>query len=102
VQFTNHIVVTRPGYELRVDAPDETDSSIIDVRGMTAGEISRVSAETARPNVYITDAVMVDVSATDIRQAASGGRHEELQPLVPAAVADYIIKYELYKNSNEN
>jgi nicotinic acid mononucleotide adenylyltransferase len=85
-----------------MNAPDETGCSIVDVRGMSASEISKISAETPGPHVYITDAAMVDVSATDIRQAANGGRHQDLQTFVPAAVADYIIKYQLYKNSNEN
>jgi nicotinate-nucleotide adenylyltransferase len=102
VQLTNQIVVTRPGYELKLDAHDETGSSIIDVRGMNAQQVSKVTTETEGARIYVSDAAMVDVSATDIREAANSGQHEELKAFVPAAVADYIIKYELYKNSNEN
>ncbi len=101
IQLTNQIVVTRPGYELKWSADDETTSSIIDVRGMNPQQVYRVSAETREPRVYVSNAAMVDVSATDIRDAANSGRHKELKTFVPAPVADYIIKYELYK-SNEN
>jgi nicotinic acid mononucleotide adenylyltransferase len=41
---------------------------------------------------------MVDVSATAIRAAARAGESERLREMVPPAVANYIEKYELYKN----
>ena len=50
--------------------------------------------------VFITDAVMIDVSATGIRRAVSG-KTEELGGMVPAAVAEYIRKYRLYEDWNE-
>ena len=73
----NHIVVTRPGHEV-----DET-----------------LPASNAR--VLFTDAVMKDISATNIRRLTSEGRFEELARLVPAPVAEYIKKYELYRETNE-
>ena len=70
----NHIVVTRPGYE----------------------------PGTARtPNIFFTDVVMNDVSATNIRRLARAGRYEELTGLVPEAVLEYIKKYEIYRELNE-
>lgn len=73
----NHIVVTRPGHEVDRTLP------VPDAR------------------VFFTDAVMVDVSATSIRRLAAAGRFAELAELVPEAVAEYIRKYELYRDTNE-
>ena len=72
--MTNHIVVTRPGYEVP-PAP--------------AGLSERI---------FFTDAVMKDISATNIRRLASEGRHGELAGLVPQPVANYIKKYEIYRD----
>jgi nicotinate-nucleotide adenylyltransferase len=80
LKMTNHIVVTRPGYEVS-PAP--------------SGLAERV---------FFTDAVMKDISATNIRRLASEGRADdkaELEKLVPRSVADYITKYGIYRNSNE-
>ena len=73
----NHIVVTRPGHEI-----DQT-----------------LPAPNAR--VLFTDAVLKDISATDIRRIAAEGRFDELARLVPAPVAEYIKKYEIYRDTNE-
>ena len=73
LKMTNHIVVTRPGYEVP-PAP--------------AGLGDRI---------FFTDAVMKDISATNIRRLASEGRHE-LGDLVPQPVADYIKKYGIYRD----
>jgi nicotinate-nucleotide adenylyltransferase len=73
----NHIVVTRPGHN-----HDQT----LPVPGA---------------RVLFTDAVMKDVSATSIRQLAAAGRFAELAQLVPDPVAEYIRKYELYRDTNE-
>jgi nicotinic acid mononucleotide adenylyltransferase len=51
--------------------------------------------------VLFTNAVMTGVSATGIRKLAAAGRFAELAQLVPEAVADYIRKYELYRDTNE-
>ena len=80
LMMTNHIVVTRPGYEVS-PAP--------------AGLAERI---------FFTDAVMKDISATNIRRLASEepvDDNAELEKLVPRAVADYIRKYGIYRNSNE-
>jgi nicotinate-nucleotide adenylyltransferase len=77
LKMTNHIVVTRPGY---------------DVPPAPAGLSDRI---------IFTDAVLKDISATNIRRLASEGRHDELEQLVPRSVADYIKKYEIYRDSNE-
>ena len=76
--MTNHIVVTRPGYE-----PNTAHV------GACAGR------------VQFTDAVMNDVSATTIRKCASEGRLGELVDLVPGPVLAYIGKYGIYRELNE-
>jgi len=67
----NYIVVTRPGYE-----PGTAHA----------------------PNIFFTDVVMNDVSATSIRRLAREGRMEELAGLVPGPVLEYIKKYGIYQN----
>ena len=73
--MVNHIVVTRPGYEVAETPPGA--------------------------RVLFTDAVMNDVSATSIRRLARAGRVAEVAGLVPEPVAEYIRKYEIYRDTNE-
>jgi nicotinate-nucleotide adenylyltransferase len=91
------IVVTRPGYELNDNIPNGA-APVVDVRGMSQREISAVLGGANGPRTFFTDAVMIDISATAIRAAASAGEGERLREMVPASVANYIEKYELYKN----
>ncbi|HTG86804.1 MAG TPA: nicotinate-nucleotide adenylyltransferase [Pyrinomonadaceae bacterium] len=77
LRIVNHIVVTRPGYEVDKTLP------------------SRAA------RVFFTDAVMKDVSATNIRRLVAAARFDELAELVPEPVAEYIRKYELYRDTNE-
>ena len=77
LQMINHIVVTRPGHDV-----DKTLPSLA----------ARVS---------FTDAVMKDVSSSSVRRVAAAGQYAELAQLVPAPVAEYIRKYELYRDTNE-
>ena len=70
----NFIVVTRPGYE---------------------------SGTAPASNIFFTDAVMNDASATNIRRLAREGRFDELRNLLPGPVLEYIKKYEIYRELNE-
>jgi nicotinic acid mononucleotide adenylyltransferase len=90
------IVVTRPGYELSGNAPDAA-AKLVDVRGLSRQEISPL-LDVSGPSIFLTDAAMVDVSATKIRAAARAGETARLREMVPDAVANYIEKYELYQN----
>jgi nicotinate-nucleotide adenylyltransferase len=90
------IVVTRPGYDLSENAPDAT-AKVVDVRGLSRQEISSL-LEVSGPSIFLTDAAMVDVSATKIRTAARAGETARLHEMVPEVVANYIEKYELYQN----
>ncbi len=98
--LANLIVVTRPGFEFSVEeVGSDVAASIVDVRGR-----NQEAASMAEPNskkIFITDAVRMDVSATAVRQAARTGQSEELEKLVPRAVAEYIRKYRLYRHKNE-
>jgi nicotinic acid mononucleotide adenylyltransferase len=50
------------------------------------------------PHAFITDAVMMDISASAIRAAARAGDRQRLREMVPDSVAGYIEKYALYRN----
>jgi len=95
------IVVTRPGYELGGKAPPGA-ATVVDLRGMSMPEISELLGSDGGPSVFLTDAGMVDVSATRIRAAVQSNAQSSdwatLKEVVPALVAIYIEKYELYKN----
>lgn len=76
--LANLIVVTRPGFE--VETPEQ---------------------EPGKKQVFVSDAVMIDVSATEVRRSAREGEEEKLNKFVPLEVANYIRKYGLYRNTNE-
>jgi nicotinate-nucleotide adenylyltransferase len=93
--MTNHIVVTRPGYEPSTAHVREHRDRIVDLRNSLALN----NRESMR--IYITDIVMKDVSATQIRRLAREGRTDELLDLVPEPVLEYIKKYGIYRDLNE-
>jgi nicotinate-nucleotide adenylyltransferase len=93
--MTNHIVVTRPGYEPSTAHVREHRDRIVDLRNSLALN-NRGSMR-----IYITDIVRKDVSATQIRRLAREGRTDELLDLVPEPVLEYIKKYGIYRDLNE-
>ncbi len=94
LSLSNHIVVTRPGYELGTGhVTPAVRERIVDLRG-GAGEIKD---ESEGRKIYVTDAVQLDISATEVREAVREGREEDWPKLVPPPVADYIRKYGLYR-----
>ncbi len=90
----DQIVVTRPGYEL-VEAHG---AAVSDVRGMSEDDVSGLIEGHTERQAFFTDAAVLDVSATAIRAAARAGDSEKLRESVPETVANYIEKYELYRN----
>jgi nicotinate-nucleotide adenylyltransferase len=90
------IVVTRPGYDLSRKILTEI-ATVVDARGMRREEISELLNADGGSRVFLTDAAMVDVAATTIRTAARSSEMEKLREMVPAEVASYIEKYELYQ-----
>jgi len=98
--LTNHIVVTRPGYDVSVEhINEEIRNRILDLRG--SREVASAMRDAAGKNIFFTDIVSNDVSATEIRHAAGEGRFDRLKVLVPEPVVEYIEKYELYRDLHE-
>ena len=91
----NHIIVTRPGYEPVTTHVGEHKDRIVDLRKSVALNSRGFT------RIYITDIVMNDVSATQIRWLAREGRTDELVDLVPGPVLEYIKKYGIYRELNE-
>jgi nicotinate-nucleotide adenylyltransferase len=88
--MVNHIVVTRPGYEIGADdLTEEIRERIVDIRGMTEPKIAE------QLKIYFTDAVNLQVSASGIRQKIRE-RDEDWRYDVPKEVAKYIEKYQIY------
>jgi len=91
--MTNHIVVARPGFDIDVShVTDAIRKRIEDIRGLERAP--RVDREERL--IYITDAVHFDTSSTLLREDLSDGDLER-DGDIPAAVAKYIEKYELYR-----
>ncbi len=100
--MTDHIVVTRPGYELSIaHVASSVREGIVDVRGVEREAVRRIVSERGATKIYLADAVMTDISSTAIRHAARRQNSEvDLTALVPPPVADYIKKYGLYRELN--
>jgi nicotinate-nucleotide adenylyltransferase len=97
LEMSEHIIITRPGYELDAEhVPESVRQRIVDLRGARARQVAAAVGDAVGPRLYVTDAVLMDVSATEIRRQVRAGRSAELNRLVPRAVADYIRKYGLY------
>jgi nicotinate-nucleotide adenylyltransferase len=95
--MTSHIVVTRPGYEIGFDhVTDEIRERIRDVRGSMSLPVHDSQLTTHDSYIYVTDAVLLDVSATNLRKNIKDGV-PGWQDQVPAEVAKYIEKYQIYK-----
>ncbi len=91
--LTDHIVVSRPGYEISAGhVTNRVRERIIDLRGKSG----RISAR-PNPHIYFTDAVHFDISATEIREDIRDDEVFDRTGDVPAVVAKYIEKYELYR-----
>lgn len=97
LSMCHFVVVTRPGFE--IEGVDYSNMSIpvVNAIGHCDPE-SNLSAEMKTPHVLLTDAANVDVSATQIRAAVRENDLAALKAMVPPAVANYIEKYDLYKN----
>lgn len=94
--MTNHIVVTRPGYEIGFGhITDIVRDRIVDIRGGSHSGSRIPDDQTAR--IYITDAVELAVSATEIRDDVREDDRLDRDDHVPEEVAKYIEKYELYR-----
>lgn len=96
LSLTDHIVVTRPGYEVAFDhVTDSIRERIVDIRGKEEGKRRR-GEEEKENKIFITDAVAMDISATEIREKI-GMNDAAWRDDVPGEVANYIEKYQIYK-----
>jgi nicotinate-nucleotide adenylyltransferase len=104
--LTNIIVVTRPDYEISfTHVTEEIRERIVDLREKKNHsridnnkhelETKDQRLKTKGEKIYITDAVNLDISATEIRRKIRAGE-SDWRELVPPEVAKYIEKYELY------
>jgi nicotinate-nucleotide adenylyltransferase len=99
--LTDHLVVTRPGYELPTGhVTEEVRSRVNDVRGATREQVEVELEKAPGPRVYLTDAANVEAAATDVRAAVTRGDRGALGALVAPAVAEYIRKYGLYREQD--
>lgn len=99
--LTDQLVVTRPGYELPTDHVTEAvRERIVDVRGATRSRVADELKKHEGPRVYLTDAVKMKMAATDVRMAVARGDWDALNELVVPAVAEYIRKYGLYRETD--
>jgi nicotinate-nucleotide adenylyltransferase len=100
--ITSHIVVGRPGYDLNANqAMPALAARMVDLRGAAAKDVSEIVNSSECEKIFLTDAVMMDVSATEIRRAARADTDEQLARFVPLSVVNYIRKYGLYRDTNE-
>ena len=99
--LTDQLVVTRPGYELPTGHVTEAvRGRIVDVRGQTRAGVEEELKKDEGPRVYLTDAVNVRMAATDVRAVVARGDWDALGELVVPAVAEYIRKYGLYRETD--
>lgn len=93
--MTDHIVVTRPGYEIGFDhVTPEIRERIVDMRGNDrSARNSQLAAHDS--HIYITGAVELDISASGLRKDIKSGV-PGWQAKLPAGVAKYIEKYQIY------
>ncbi len=94
------VFVTRPGSD-SVDPnsvlPAEAISRVRNLTGLDPRRLRRrIRSEESSPGskVYIVDMGALDISASQIRRLASGGK--EIRFLVPSAVHEYLQKTHLY------
>ena len=98
--MTNHIVVTRPGYDVNDGNISKfLRDRIVDLR--VAEDPKTMAQNVSGKGIFVTDVVMKDISATEIRRAANEDRFADLANQVPQPVIEYIRKYRIYRDSHE-
>ena len=99
--LADQLVVTRPGYELPTGhVTEDVRERIVDVRGAKRERVEAELKNREGPRVYLTDAANVKAAATDVRAAVARGDWASLDALVAPAVAEYIRKYGLYRETD--
>lgn len=92
----NIIVVTRPGHQIGFDhVGDEILERVVDLRS----DGNKTPPESTHPSglgIFITDAVYLGISATEIRSKIAQG-DSSWRDSVPEKVAEYIEEHGLYR-----
>lgn len=89
--LTNIIVVTRPNYLIDFShIPDEIRERIVDLRNDKEQRTKNKGQK-----IFITDAVQIDISATEIRRKIYE-KQSNWRESVAEEVAEYVEKYQLY------
>lgn len=100
LSLVNTIVVTRPDYEISfAHVGAQFQSRIVDLRNELKNELRMTDDEPRGGGVsriFITGAVFLDISATEIRRKIKEN-NAEWRADVPPQVAKYVEKYELYR-----
>ena len=98
----DHIVVTRPESALSHDhVTENVRARIVDLQGANENRIGEALIKDGETKIFFTDAVMMNISATNVRRRAGEGG-KDLDELVPLEVARYIRKYELYVKESKD
>lgn len=97
LSLSNHIVVTRPGIEIGIShVTDEIRAGIVDLRGNLNAKTQSSKDPKFENHIFITDCVNLNLSATEIRRKIRVNDPSWRQD-VPAEVANYVEKYQIYK-----
>jgi nicotinate-nucleotide adenylyltransferase len=90
--LTNHIIVTRPGFEISGDhVTEEIRERIVDIRGESDPNIE----DSGPRKIYFIDAVNLEISASEIRKKIRD-KDDEWREDLTLEVAKYIEKYQIY------
>ncbi len=101
--LTNIIVVNRPGYEITFShITDDIRMRIVDLRKnfnvktWRRKDTKKAELQASKgQKIYITDAINLDISSTEIRRKIRE-KASDWRQFVPIEVAKYVEKYELY------
>lgn len=100
LKLVNFIIVSRPGYSIRADhLKNGLHDRVVDLRRLGEAGIKKSLAvgATTGPRIYFTDSVRIRAAATSVRQDIMKDGRLDQRNRLPAKVAKYIEKYDLYK-----
>ena len=94
--LTNVVVVTRPNFEIGFShVTDAIRERIVDLRNSNQQEDKRQKRKDKGQKIFITDAVQMEISSTEIRRKIRE-KQSDWRDDVPREVAKHVEKYEIY------
>jgi len=95
LELCHVIVVSRPGhgFEDVAKLPDSISERAVDLRGADPGSPQEFPSDGRR--IFLSDAVHIDISSTDVRERIAAGLSVRYK--VPAEVERYIRSHGLYR-----